>query len=61
MFYSVNDLSDKVNEYCSSLGIVVQELLGKGLQGMVFLSSNNTAIKVHSQQDISYRCASRKY
>lgn len=50
MFYSPELLTAYAEAYCKRLNFKIEERLGRGLQGMVFLSSNQSAIKVHAER-----------
>lgn len=51
MFYAPEVLTKRAELYCSRLKLKIEEQLGKGLQGMVFLLSNRSALKIHSNKD----------
>ena len=50
MFYSSDELTDRAESYVSRLGYMLVQQLGRGLQGMVFESTNPSAIKVHADR-----------
>ncbi len=46
MFYSRELLTEQAKAYTARLGIAIDNQLGRGLQGIVFLASNQSAITV---------------
>ena len=51
MFYIPELLADRARIYGERLGYRIESPpLGRGLQGMVFLSSKQSAIKVHAER-----------
>ena len=50
MFYSLELLTQQAKAYTARLDIAIENQLGCGLQGVVFLASNQAAIKVHADK-----------
>jgi hypothetical protein len=50
MFYSQDDLRQKAEKYCHKNNLQLGKSLGHGLQGIVFVSDQQSAIKVHASQ-----------
>jgi len=51
MFYLPELLISRARVYCDRLGLKIQDpILGRGLQGMVFSSNHQSAIKVHAEK-----------
>lgn len=50
MFYSREELKSKAQEYCKRNQIEIIENLGFGLQGVVFATNRQSAVKVHAER-----------
>ena len=50
MFYLPELLTQYAQAYTQRIGVTIESRLGRGIQGMVFLASNHSAIKVHADR-----------
>ena len=50
MLYSREKLTKQAESYCSTHSLALETILGFGLQGMVFATDRQSAIKVHAQE-----------
>jgi hypothetical protein len=56
MFYVPELLISRAQSYCTRIGTKIEDpILGCGLQGMVFSTSNQSAIKVHAEKEGFWR------
>jgi hypothetical protein len=55
MLYSRDELTEQAKLYCSMHNLELETILGFGLQGMVFATNRQSAIKIHAQMNAYIR------